>query len=130
MADKIKPGDLRAAIESTLTIYGQEVEDAVERTTKQSMDDLVSRTRATAPKGRRGKFRKKISSQKLPSTRGSRYLWFVKAPDHRLTHLVVNGHAKKNGGRTKGNPFLSNALNAVLPDYEEKMEEAIRNGGG
>lgn len=55
------------------------------------------------------------------------YVWHVKAPDYRLTHLLVHGHATKDGGRTKGNPFLANALAQVLPEYERKVEEVLRN---
>ena len=62
------------------------------------------------------------------SARGSSYIWYVRAPAHRLTHLLVHGHATKDGGRTKGDPFLKNALDEVLPEYEQRVEEAIKNG--
>ena len=58
-----------------------------------------------------------------------RYIWYVKAPDHRLTHLLVHGHATRNGGRTKANPFLKNALDDVLPEYERAVEEAVKEAG-
>ena len=48
---------------------------------------------------------------------------------HRLTHLLVHGHATRNGGRTKANPFLKNALDAVLPEYERAVEEAVKEAG-
>lgn len=129
MAERVQATELGAAIESALTIYGQAVNDEIERVTKESMDEIVAKTRATAPIGHRGKFKKQIASKKLPHPRGSKYVWYVKAPDYRLTHLVVHGHAKRGGGRTRGNPFLANALNAVLPSYENKIKEAVRSGG-
>ena len=57
-----------------------------------------------------------------------RATWYVKAPDYRLTHLIVHGHATKDGGRTRGNPFLKNALDEVLPEYEREVEEVLKNG--
>ena len=56
----------------------------------------------------------------------TRHIWYVKAPDHRLTHLLVHGHATRNGGRTKPDPFLHNALADVLPEYEKAVEEAVK----
>jgi hypothetical protein len=31
-----------------------------------------------------------------------------------------------NGGRVPGDPFLKNALDEVLPDYEKDVEEALK----
>ena len=56
-----------------------------------------------------------------------KYIWHVKAPDHRLTHLLVHGHATRNGGRTKADPFLQNALDTVLPEYETAVKEAVQS---
>ena len=53
------------------------------------------------------------------------HTWYVNAPAHRLTHLLVNGHETRDGGRTAGNPFLENALAMVLPQYEKDIEEAL-----
>jgi hypothetical protein len=39
----------------------------------------------------------------------------------------VHGHATKNGGRTRADPFLHNALGHVLPEYERAIEEAVQN---
>lgn len=122
---KISLDALGQAVSEILTIYSTDVENAVEKATKESINDLVRKTKATAPVRYRGKFKRAIASKKLDSRRGSKYVWYVKAPEHRLTHLVVHGHAKRNGGRTRGNPFLQNALNEVLPEYEHKIEEAV-----
>ena len=74
-------------------------------------------------------FKKNISSKEIESVSGmKKYVWHVKAPDHRLTHLLVHGHDTPTGGRTRANPFLKNALAEVLPEYEKAVEEAARNG--
>lgn len=128
MSKAIKPENLGDAISEQLTIYAAHVEQGVQEAAAESMDKLVKLTKATAPVGKRGSFKRKITSSVVRGTRGLvEYVWHVKAPDYRLTHLLVHGHATKDGGRTKGNPFLSNAVAQVLPEYERKVEEVLRN---
>jgi hypothetical protein len=101
----------------------------VDRIGEASIKQLAQLTRATAPVGARGSFRKNISSKRLVKRRtGSTYVWYVKAPDHRLTHLLARGHATKDGGRTKADPFLQNAVDQVLPEYEAAIERTLKNG--
>lgn len=125
MAKTIKPIGLGKAIEKELTIYHESVTERINELSAEAVKSLVKKTKVTAPK-RTGSFRKNISSKVLEKgPRGNRYVWYVKAPDHRLTHLLVHGHAKKNGGRVPGDPFLENAMADVLPAYEKAVEEAI-----
>lgn len=138
---RIHAGELGAALEQNLTIYSEEIDEGLRHVTEDSMRKLVKKTKATAPKGRRnGQFKKNITADyQTLRRRGSkskgqfrgrtiRATWYVKAPDYRLTHLIVKGHEKANGGRTKENPFLRNALDEVLPEYERNIEEVIQNG--
>jgi hypothetical protein len=92
------------------------------------MQKLVKLTKASAPVGKRGTFRRSITStEKQVNNCMMLYTWGVKAPDYRLTHLLVHGHAAKDGGRVPGNPFLQNALDVVLPEYENAVKEALRD---
>lgn len=128
MAKTVKIENLGEAIAQELTLYSEEVTDRVRTASREAMADLVKRTKATAPVGARGSFRKHIASKEVTEKRGAvTQVWYVKPPDHRLTHLLVYGHATRNGGRTKADPFLENALGAVLPDYEKAVEEAVKN---
>lgn len=127
MAKSIKPGDLGAAIGQELTIYHTEIVEKLDAAGDSAIKKLVKLTKATAPKGERGSFQRSISSKRLKKDkRGSVHVWYVKPPDYRLTHLLVHGHATKDGGRTKADPFLKNALATVLPEYEEAVKEAIK----
>ena len=133
---RIHVGELGSALESMLEVYSENAQNGLAAAIEKNMQDLVKKTRATAPTGRRkGKFRKNITAdyqelRRRTKLRGRtlRATWYVKAPDYRLTHLIVHGHEKKNGGRTRGNPFLQNALDEVLPNYEREVEEVLRNG--
>lgn len=124
----IKPEGLGDAISELLTTYHEDVLEKVDKAGEKAVKDLVKKTKASAPVGARGSFKKNITSKRLAKTLNtSTYVWYVKAPDYRLTHLLVHGHAKKGGGRTRANPFLQNALDTVLPEYEKAVKEAVKN---
>lgn len=120
---------LNEAIEKELTIYSHEITEMIDREAKSHMKDLVKRTKETAPVGNRTKhYRDSISSKKTTEKRGATsYTWYVKGSDYRLSHLLENGHATKNGGRVQGTKFISKASEPILADYIEKVEEAIKN---
>lgn len=131
--------NLHDEMERVLTIYSEDINEKLREITKESMKKLVKETKATAPRGRReGKdsYRRHITADYTGTKRSSRGLkgqdvnavWYVKAPDYRLTHLLVKGHATRNGGRTRANPFLHNAVEKVIPEYEAKVEETLKDG--
>lgn len=130
---------LHDQMERVLTIYGEEVNEKLRGVTQESMKKLVKETKATAPRGRRDgkdKYYRHITADYSGLKRSARGLkgqevssvWYVRAPDYRLTHLLVHGHATKNGGRTTPNPFLQNAVDKVIPEYEQKVEEILSDG--
>lgn len=123
----IDPADLGKAITEQLTFYHEDVVERVNAAGEKAIKALVSKTKKTAPK-QSGDFRKAITSaaEENATTGDIEYTWGAKAPHSRRTHLLVNGHATKDGGRTKPNPFLQNALDDVLPAYEKDVEEAIK----
>ena len=130
MSKTVKAESLADAINSELKLYSKDLTEEINNVGLISIKDLVRQTKATAPRGQRAKhYYRSISfdTKKRNATGSKIYTWYVKAPESRLTHLLVNGHQTRNGGRTKANPFLQNALNEVLPEYEKKIEEAIKN---
>lgn len=129
MANGIGPEQLAEAIEQELSLYSGRVLGGIETASHDAAKKLVKLTRAKAPVGHRGRYKKSISQMPWNVGRFSRgRIWYVRAPDYRLTHLLVKGHAKKDGGRTRANSFLQDALDEVLPEYERRVEEVIKNG--
>lgn len=121
---------LSEAIAKELTLYSQNIIDGVKKQAKQSMDQLVKDTKATAPVGKRNKhYRDSIKSKKTSENdRSVSYTWYVEGSDYRLSHLLENGHALRNGGRVEGTHFIKNASDPILEQYLEAIEEVIKNG--
>lgn len=122
-----KPHEFGRFLSSELELYHQDLVEQLNVIAEDSAKELVKITKATAPK-RLGNFAKAITYKKQRGVFGDvRCTWGAKAPFHRLTHLLVKGHAKAGGGRVDGSDFLYNALDKVRPEYERKVEEAIEN---
>ena len=126
----VSVGQLSEAIARELTLYGQNVIDGVKKEAKKSMDQLVKDTKATAPVGKRQKhYRDSIKGKKTDENdRSVTYTWYVDGADYRLSHLLENGHALKNGGRVEGTHFIKNASDPILLQYIQAVEEVCRNG--
>lgn len=135
----VRADELSAVLEAQLSKYNQDVNDQLAEAVDKSITKLVKITKQTAPKGKRnGQFAKNIAAEKNELKKAKRRVhaglhgrvvkatWYVKAPDYRLTHLIVHGHEKKNGDRTKANPFLKNAVDQVLPEYEQAVQEVFK----
>lgn len=122
--------DIGDAISRELTIYSAEITETIKKEAKEHMSQLVKETKKTAPVGHRHKhYRDSIKSKKMSENdRGASYTWYVEGSDYRLSHLLENGHATRNGGRVEGTHFISKASEPILADYIKKVEEAIRNG--
>lgn len=130
MSTGISIDQLGEAISKELTLYSTNVIEGIKKEAKKSMDRLVKETKATAPVGKRQKhYRDSIKSKKVSENdRSVSYLWYVEGSDYRLSHLLENGHALRNGGRTRGTHFIKNASDPILEEYIQAVEEVIENG--
>ena len=130
--ERVEIGELGEALQRILDEYHSDVLEGVNKASEDTAKKLVKLTKDTAPRGRRKKYWRYITysedTRNVGKFSGKTYIWHVKKPEYRLTHLLVHGHATRNGGRTRPNPFLHNAVDAVTPEYEAKIVEAIENG--
>ncbi|AGK95406.1 hypothetical protein [Clostridium pasteurianum] len=56
-------------------------------------------------------------------------VWYVAGGQHRLTHLLENGHALWQGGRTRAFPHIKYGEELAKKRMEELAKEAIENAG-
>lgn len=134
--NEISVDALVSKISEELTGYQRRVVDkAMTEETEKAMKDLVEKTKATAPVGKRTKHYRDSITSKVLRKRDTGYgvtyreLWYVKGSDYRLSHLLNDGHAKKNGGRVKGTKFITKATEEIETAYLENLKKAIENGG-
>lgn len=122
-----KPHEFGRFLSDELKMFHEDLVEDLNEIAENSAKELVKLTKATAPKSKNGgDFRKAITYTKARGVYGDvRCTWGAKAPFHRITHLLVNGHAKVGGGRVPGHSFLDDALDQVRPAYEKAVEEAI-----
>lgn len=129
---------LDEALNDVLRQYAKDAEADVDAATKEAVATLVKLTRGSAPRGTRKRalrlnaygdgqarphFFTSISSRKQPT---GGYLWYVKKPNLRITHLIAKSHASRGGGSVRGDPFLVNSLQTTLQEYMENLRKALQ----
>lgn len=122
-----KINDVAAAIDGVLLEYQRGISEDVKTGTLDTIKDLVKETKATAPVGTRAKhYKDQITyKKKYVSRTGAAYLWYVKGSDYRLSHLLNNGHALRNGGRYRGTQFITKAHDKAVVEHEKRIDDII-----
>lgn len=127
---QIKAADLGGVIARELKMYSDEITEKISAEAEKSCYELVRQTYNTAPVGNRKKhYKQNITFKKIQYNLGhTKYIWYVKGPDYRLSHLLENGHALRNGGRVAGTHFIKKAADPIIEAYLKAVEEVIKNG--
>ena len=116
---KLKPEQLAAAIRKELESYSkaatEETKELIRETAKICKEEIQS-----ASPVRTGKYRKGWSIKPLWEDNDSLREIVRNRSAWQLTHLLENGHAKKNGGRVQAYPHIKPA--------EERAIERVMNG--
>lgn len=122
--------NLSDAISKELTSYSKEVTIGVKKVTDKVANNMVKNTKRDAKVGRRkGKYKKSISSKTLYENNHKKIkVWYVKDPEHRLAHLLNNGHAKKGGGFVQGDNHITKNEEIAIEELERGIEDVIKNG--
>lgn len=123
MGKTIKPEMLGKAIAKELELYHEGVIERVNAAGERAIKKLLKLAKSNAPVDSGG-LKKSLTTTEDTKVGGDKEFTFgAKAPKYRILHLAAHGHA---GNGHKGDPFLENALEAVLPEYEKEVEEAIK----
>ncbi len=119
---------LAAEIARVLAEYSQDVVEKVNISSEKVAKAAVKQLKETSPK-RYGKYAKSWAVKTEPEVgQPHKRIVHVKAPHHRLTHLLEHGHAKVGGGRVEGKPHIRPTEEQVIKDFTQEVEEAIRRG--
>lgn len=125
--NKIDVTKLSPKMQEMLNQYASKITDKVKVLAKETATELTKNTKKDSPK-LTGEYKRHISCKKTKETSTNAvYTWYVKDPEYRLTHLLTNGHATRNGGRTKSNPYLSKNVIDAENKYVKGVKEIIEN---
>ena len=125
MANAIKISSLGKEIQNTLNMYHQDITNQIKVVTKEVANELGKNTKSDAPT-RTGDYKKHIAVKKTNETmRGVTYTWYVKNPEHRLSHLIAKGHKLKNGKESKKNDFIEKNEKIAVETYEKRVRGVV-----
>ena len=125
VAKSIDPSQLGGAVAELLGMFHEDTVEKLNDAGERAIKKLVSTTKKTAPRVS-GNYAKSITHKVVVKVGGCKdFIWGAKSPEHRKTHLLVNGHLGPDGRRVPGDPFLEDALDTVLPEYEADVEEVL-----
>ena len=123
--------DLAKQLSQALQDYAEELTETVKTGVDQVGKEVNEEIRSHITfRQRTGKY---VKSFRLTTTEDSLYkkvkVWHVANGQHRLTHLLENGHALRTGGRARAFPHIQYGEQLAQKRMEDLVKEAAGKGG-
>ncbi len=106
MAQKYRVDEIGKALEDAIMDYRKGAGAAIKRAVTQTMEESAAVIKESVTFRRRtGDYVKSFAVKTLhEDVMNKRMVWYAKSPQHRLTHLLENGHrVRDRNGSTHGN---------------------------
>lgn len=127
MSSPIKIENLQSEVMKYLTDYVEDIEEGVKETTDSISKEAVKEIKQKSPK-RQGTRKKPYWKgwTKKKDSKGRRYtIKIYNKTNYQLTHLLENGHATRNGGRTRAQPHIKPVEEKYNKLYEQEIKKVI-----
>ncbi|MGN8648317.1 HK97 gp10 family phage protein [Gracilibacillus sp. HCP3S3_G5_1] len=112
--------DIAKQIADALKEFTSEVEEGMEDAKKEVSKDTVKNLRKDSPE----KTSEYAKGWKAKKTKTGYVVHNAKKPQ--LTHLLENGHAKRNGGRVSGQSHIYPNEQNAIKEFERLVEKVIK----
>lgn len=128
---KCTPEEFEAALDGVLTEYANDITTGF----KKAVDIVGDEVNQTIKdhitfKQHSGDYVKSFRVAKTyEDVFGKKKTWYVKAPHYRLTHILENGHALRQGGRTRAFPHIKYGQEIAEARMTQLSGEAVKNAG-
>jgi alkyl hydroperoxide reductase subunit AhpF len=134
--------NFNTALMEQLQHWTTDVQNEVCNLTNEKAEDLKDLIQENAPVARSYKYKKRKKGKykrswkvKIISNNFSYYKAVIHAgKEYSLTHLLENGHATRNGGRTEPQVHIKPARDKIEKEYIEGIEKIVKTsqsaGGG
>ena len=127
MSDTVSIDGLADAISDTLQQYSDAVIDGVKKAEDVTAKECRENLEADSPVGATGKYKKGWKVTVTKDTPLEKHT-VIHNKEYRLTHLLEDGHATRNGGRTKAEPHIKKNEEKANAAFEKRVEEVLQNG--
>lgn len=120
----IKIDNLADAIAEQLSQYNNNVTTKVKKAIKEEADILTNNIKADSPK-ETGRYAKGWTNKKEYETNLNINYKIYNKSKPSLTHLLENGHAKRDGGRVEGIDHISTNEEKSVTNLIDKISKAV-----
>lgn len=125
MSRTVSVDDMADAINELLEEYSDMATDEMKSAVQKSAKFVREEISANAPR-QTGAYAKSWTSKKTEENSTSVQYTVYSKNKYQLAHLLENGHALRNGGRTKAYPHITPAEEAGEIYLENLIEEALK----
>lgn len=122
---KIAIDQLANEIMAGLEEYAEVATESVKEAVKKSGQTVRKEIRANAPKDTKA-YQKSWSVKKERETATQLHLIVHSRNRYQLAHLLEHGHAKRGGGRVKGQPHILPAQEVGMRQLESDIEKELK----
>lgn len=115
--------EIEKAMKEQIDLANDVVNNAVDKVTKETVNDLKS----SSPR-KSGKYAGGWGKKEGQTATRSKFSVVWNKKHYRLTHLLEFGHAKVNGGRVAAKPHIAAVEQKAIKSFEDEIRKGIESG--